>query len=109
VRYYGMYGAAIATMIAMFLFKLLIQPVYVCKAIEISLKKYYLHTVANNVFKTLVPLGGYFYFANYILHESYARIFFLAFIQLVLLVPAYYLILRKEERNKLALALGFDK
>jgi O-antigen/teichoic acid export membrane protein len=107
VNIYGIYGVAMATMIEMIIFKLLIQPVYTCRAISLTAYDYYFRTIFMTGFKTMLPLLLYFYIAKDYLQPEYMRIFIISIIQLFLFLPIiFFAVLGKKERRHIKLAMG---
>lgn len=107
VKSYGIFGVALGTAIGMIIFKIFIQPVYVCRAISLSLKDYYVDTIVLTALKILVPLAIFFYMVRHILYPDYAIILTLAVVQTIVFLPiVYYLVLGKNERTELRQALN---
>ncbi|RLC74017.1 MAG: hypothetical protein DRI61_17365 [Chloroflexi bacterium] len=99
VKYYGLYGVALGTAIPMLLFKLLIQPVYVCRCINLSVKKYY-KTVFFTAIKVIIVLLLYYCSIKSFLSPSYIKIFSIAILQTLIFIPiAFFLILDTEQRQ----------
>jgi O-antigen/teichoic acid export membrane protein len=100
VNYYGIYGVALGTAISMMIFKLFIQPVYVCHVINLSVFEYYVKTLLLTVLKTLVPILLYFYLVKDYLDANYISIVINGGIQLILLVPIiFFFIFGEKERQ----------
>ncbi len=94
VKFYGLYGVALGTAIPMIIFKLFIQPIYVCRAIEISARKYYWNTMFLPAFKTAVPLMIYFYYTRSFITPDFTNILLLFSLQTLLFLPyAFFVIL----------------
>lgn len=107
VRYYGIYGVAMGTAIEMLIFKLLIQPVFVCRVAGISLREYYLETLLVTSVKTLAPLLLYFYVARALISADYWSIGIWGTVQIILFVPiAYLFLLRTSEKQFVKRTLG---
>lgn len=100
VRYYGIYGVALATMIVMLLFKLFIQPVYICKSIGMPVTEYYWKTIAPATIKSALPLSLFYYITHNMIKAEYSSIITFGLIETALFVPiAYYLVLGRQERQ----------
>lgn len=107
VRYYGVYGVALGTAIEMLIFKLFIQPVFTCRAIKLSLFKYYFETIFLTVLKTLIPIGLYFYIIKDFVKPDYLNIALSGTLQVFLFTAiTYYFILGKTERQFIRRAIG---
>ena len=107
VKNYGLIGVALGTAISMIFFKLIVQPIFVCRVIQISCKKYYFDALLKNLVKTLVPLLIITFLTRNILRPSYPSIITLAIIQTVICLLIYYfLILSLEERNQIRSIIG---
>lgn len=99
VKYYGIYGVAMGTSIAMMIFKLIFQPIYTCRAINLSVYKYYFETLFITAIKTLLPLLLYFYVVKDFLKADYSSIFLIGCFQVLLFLPVFiFFILDKNER-----------
>lgn len=97
VKFYGIYGVAFGTAIPMIIFKLFIQPIYVCRAIDVSIQKYYWNIMFLPGLKTAVPLIIYFYYARHFLTPDYMSILLLFILQILLFLPyAFFVILDNE-------------
>ena len=108
VRYYGIYGIALGNAIAMLIFKLLIQPFYVCRIIKLSVKKYYFNTLFITTIKTVAPLLIYFYIIKDFIKADYTIILISVSIQILLSIPIIYLfVLNEKERRFIKGSFGF--
>lgn len=100
VRYYGIYGVALGTAIEMLLFKIFIQPIFICRAINLSLYEYYSKTLFVTTIKTLAPLLFYFYMIKNFLKADYTSIVVAGAVQILLFVPiVFFFILDKKEKQ----------
>ena len=100
VRYYGMYGVAMGTFVGMFIFRLFIQPFYICAAINLSVYEYYFKTIFLSAIKTIVSLAAYFYLVKEFFSPNYVSIIILFALQITLFAPiAFLFILSKRERQ----------
>lgn len=105
VKFYGIYGVAIATAISMIIFKLFIQPYFVCKSINLSLK-HYINNILSTTLKTLIPLFTYFFIFRLFLKNQYFFIFIGFLIQIIIFIPiVLFFILDKKERSDVLLSL----
>ncbi|HAE40627.1 MAG TPA: hypothetical protein DCG57_18635 [Candidatus Riflebacteria bacterium] len=106
VRYYGIYGVAMGTLIGTFLFKLFVQPVYTCRFIEQPVSTYYFEMLFS--ISKLVPLMLiYFYCATFYIEKTYFSLFSIAVIQVALFIPYCYLfVLGNRERKVFRLGLA---
>lgn len=78
VKKFGMIGVAFGLAIALVIVKLLIQPVYVCRAINLSFKNYYLNAFLKPFFIASLSVGiGWFIVKDFIT-ASYFHIVILA-------------------------------
>lgn len=89
VRKFGLIGVAVGTAIPMIIVKLFIQPVYVCRFINLNLREYYFSTLIPVILKSSVVLFVIkiivekFIIANYLgiaLFAFFAAVFFLVII-----------------------------
>lgn len=97
---FGIVGAALGTLAEMAVFKLLIQPVYVCRVAGLPLRVYLVDTIFLTQVKTAALLLPFFWAAADIVGPDYRVIFACAGLQAMLFAPAaYFLILDDEERR----------
>lgn len=109
VRYYGIYGVALGTTAEMLIFKLFIQPVFICNSIGLSLRLYFIEVIVSNSIKTLIPLGFYYWIAKIFIKPEYDNILFFGIIQLIAFsFFVFYFILNLDMRIKLKSAV-FNK
>lgn len=107
VRYYGIYGVALGTAIEMLIFKVLIQPVFTCRAINLPIYKYYVHTLLFTSLKTLMPLLGYFYLVRNFITADYWSIAVAGIFQTLLFIPiGYFMLLDTSEKQFVKKAIG---
>lgn len=107
VKHYGIYGVALGTAISMIILKVFIQPVFVCRVINLSLYKYYFKTLFLTTLKMLTPLLFYFYIIKDFLKADYVNIIVTGGIQVLLFMPiAFFFVLNKKERKLIRSARG---
>ncbi len=100
IRFYGIYGVALGTAIEMIIFKLFIQPIYTCHAINLSIYGYYFKILLLTAIKTLTPLLLYFYLMKDFLKANYINILISSGIQIMFFIPiAFFFVLSKQERR----------
>lgn len=90
VRKYGIYGVALGTAVPMFVMKIFIQPLYICKIIGLSYKKFYIELMQPIV---LLSLGGMFIYWLIIrrfITPNYLNLFALALLGLALFLFVIY-------------------
>ena len=110
LRRYGMYGVALGTAIEMIIFKLLVQPVYICRVIQLPLRVYLGDMIIGTLAKSAVPLGIYFFLIKDLLLPDYSRLAACVVGQTMIFVPAaYFFIIGESERNVFNRALGLDR
>lgn len=98
-HYYGIYGVALGTAVPMIIFRLAVQPRFVCRTVGLNLREYYLNVIAVPAVKTLAPLAAYFFFMKGFLRPEYPPLLMIAAAQGVLFsVWAYFFILGKKVR-----------
>lgn len=71
---FGIYGVAWGTTITMTFTKLLIQPYFVCKAADISLRDYYLRLMLVPALMTFAAMAPFFLGAYYLVRPSYLNL-----------------------------------
>lgn len=100
VKNYGMYGVALGTAVSMLIIKMFVQPIYVCKVINIPLKTYVFHIVCPTTLKIALPMMIYFILAQEYLTPNYKVITLLVTVQTVICVPVVLLwIFDKNDRK----------
>jgi len=110
VKYYGIYGVAMGTGISMIILKIFVQPIFVCRVINLSLYKYYFKTLLLTTLKILIPLLLYFYIVEDYLKADYMNIIMLGTIQTLLFIPLiFFLVLQKEERQLIIRSVSFTQ
>jgi len=108
VRYFGIFGVAFGTAMAMLIFKVFIQPAYTCRAIGLPLFSYYKLTILT-LMKTAAPLGLYFLMVRSSLLPDYSKIFVYAALQCALFLPvAMLFVVDKNEKRILRNAFGLS-
>jgi len=101
VKYYGLIGVALGTAIPMIIIKLFIQPWYVNRVIEFSLKKYYINYL-KNIFIALIILNIYYVIIKRMISPSYITLILLMLSQtIIFIVSIYYLGFDREGRKRL--------
>jgi O-antigen/teichoic acid export membrane protein len=100
VKHYGIYGVALGTAIEMLIFKLVIQPVFICRSIGMDVSVYYVKTILWTTVKSIVPLGLFYYAISGMVKADYVSITTLACIQLIIFIPfAYCFLLGNQEKQ----------
>jgi len=97
VRFYGIYGVAMGTSISMFAFKVFVQPVYVCKAIDIKLTKYYRECLLFPTLKTLAVMAVVWRVQQYIKLQHLGVIGICVIAQTVVILPILGMFVISEE------------
>lgn len=77
VRQYGLMGIAVASGIPMLVIKLFVQPVYTCRSIGVSLRTYYLGTLAPVFFRSLALLAAAWWACRPLISPDYLRLLLL--------------------------------
>jgi O-antigen/teichoic acid export membrane protein len=109
VKYYGMYGVALGTAVEMVIFKIFIQPIFICRAAGLSVTDYIFKTILLTAVKSLFPLLIYFYLLTGYLKVDYLNLLAIASIQSLLFLPMmYFFILNREFKQHIRRALGFS-
>jgi O-antigen/teichoic acid export membrane protein len=106
LRWWGVYGVALGTLAEMAFFKLLIQPVYICRAAGLPVRAYLGEAILVTLLKTAAPLALYFLLIGRLVTPSYGSLALAVAAQTVLFAPgAYYFILGEPERDVIARAV----
>jgi O-antigen/teichoic acid export membrane protein len=107
VRRFGLYGVALGTAIEFAVFKLLIQPAYVCRPIGLPVRVYMVDTILVTFLKSAAPLGLFFLAARRFIGPSYGRVLACGAAQTAFFAPiAYAFVLDAAERRLVAGALA---
>jgi O-antigen/teichoic acid export membrane protein len=72
VRTYGITGVALGTAVPMLVFELFVQPVYSCRAINLSVRKYYFGILAPVLLKSTALLAGIWLAVKTLIVPDYA-------------------------------------
>jgi hypothetical protein len=100
LRYYGMYGVALGSAVEMIFFKLLIQPFYICRVIQLPVRTYLVDVILGTLAKTALPLGCYFFLIRGLVLPDYGRLVACVAVQTMFFIPAaYFFIIGAEERR----------
>lgn len=106
LKRWGIYGVAVGIASAFGLFKLLIQPFYVCRAVGVTARVYLFESIIAPLVKTAVPLGLFFFAIRRLVAPSYAVLAGCGALQAALFAPfAYFLIMGPPERQAVTGAL----
>lgn len=109
LRYFGLYGVALGSAAETLIFTLFIQPVYICRSVQLPVRTYLFDAILLTLLKAAAPLGIYFYLIRNLLLPDYARLSACIALQALLFIPAaYFFIISDDERTfvKNALRLG---
>lgn len=102
VRKFGLMGVALGTAIPMVIFRLFIQPAFVCKIVKISTFHYYFKIIGPVLSKSLALVGGFYLVARQLFYPTYSSIIYMAAIVLILFLIMVFLIgFDKNEMNYL--------
>lgn len=100
MKRYGLYGVALGSTIETLLFTLLIQPVFICRAVGLSVKTYLVDTLFATIAKAALPLGLYFYAVRGAVTPDYLRLGACVALQGALFLPAaYFFMIGADERR----------
>lgn len=106
LRYFGIYGVALGTLIEMAVFKLLVQPVYICRAVSLPVRTYLVDTILVTSLKTAAPLALYFFLIGRFVAPDYLVLTLCAAMQALFFAPvAYFFILGPLERRTISAAI----
>jgi O-antigen/teichoic acid export membrane protein len=109
LKHYGMYGVALGTTVEMIIFKLLVNPFFICRVIRLPVRQYLLDVILGTLVKSAVPLGIYFYLIRDLVLPEYGRLAACVAAQTLVFAPAaYFFIISKSERQFLSRVLGLD-
>lgn len=92
IKYFGIIGVAIGTAIPLIITKLIIQPIYVCKMINMNLKNYYFSLMFPIITKTVLTAIIYWLIFRKLIIPSYMRLsllllgYFILFFIIILLL-----------------------
>lgn len=106
LRHYGIHGVALGTLFEMAIFKMLIQPFFVCRAVDLSVRTYLLDTILVTLLKTAAPLALYFWLISHLVVPDYAVLAACVAVQTLVFGPAaYFFILNEGERRAVGRAV----
>jgi O-antigen/teichoic acid export membrane protein len=100
VRRWGIYGVALGTAVEMFIFKLFVQPIYICRVVGLPVRTYLVDNILVPQAKAAVPLGLYFFLIRGAVRPDYERLCACVVAQTALFLPtAYCYIISADERR----------
>jgi O-antigen/teichoic acid export membrane protein len=100
LKHYGMYGVALGTAVEMIIFKLFVQPVYICRVSGLPIRDYLVDNILGTLAKAAAPLAVYFFLIKGLVLPNYARLCECAAVQTLLFIPtAYFFIMSEAERR----------
>lgn len=103
IQRFGMYGVVFGTAAEILLLRLTLQPVYICRAVDLSVRDYLFGSIFGTVLKAAVPLSLYYWLIRSFVLPDYGRLVACVALQTLVFVPsAYFLILADEDRRYLA-------
>ncbi|HXT02514.1 MAG TPA: oligosaccharide flippase family protein [Elusimicrobiota bacterium] len=106
LRHLGMYGVALATMVETMIFALFVQPIYICRTAQLTVRAYLVDKILFTLLKAAVPLGIYFYLIRDLVTPDFTRIGACIAVQAALFIPAaYFFIIGDDERRYVKNAL----
>lgn len=109
LKHYGMYGVALGTAAEMVLFKVFVQPIFICRAIGLPVRTYLGDRILGTLAKSALPLGAYFLLVKDYVLPDYARLTACVALQTLLFAPAaYFFILSDEERGSVSRVVGLE-
>ena len=87
VRKYGLIGIALGTAIPMSIVSLFIMPAYVCKVIDLDIRKYYLKAIFFPLLIAGLLLSFFWLLTKNVIHASFLNIFIIIAGIIILFVP----------------------
>ncbi len=100
VQKFGLMGVAFGTAIPMIIIKLFVQPVYTCKAIKLSVWKYYFEIVFSILLKSLIGFIGFWWIIKSFIIPNYLNLLVLISCELVFFAGAVFFVgLNNIEQN----------
>jgi len=100
VRKYGLIGVALGTAIPMVIIKLFVQPVYTCRVIKLSIKKYYLEVLGPAILNSGVILILLWFMVKNLITADYFKLSALISVVFVMFTLCVFFLGFKEfERN----------
>ncbi len=100
VRYYGLYGIALGVSIPLFIVKLFVEPIYVCKVIKLNIKEYYIKTVFPVIIFAVGFIFGFRYLFSNFIEPDYVSLVVMASVEVILFsIMVYFLGFTRAERN----------
>jgi O-antigen/teichoic acid export membrane protein len=110
LRRFGMYGVALGTTVELVLVKLSVQPVYICRAVQLPVRVYLVDVILGTLAKTALPLGLFFFAIRGFVLADYGRIGACLAVQCLVFAPiAYFFVIGGAERDLLARVLRLDE
>jgi len=99
IKYFGVYGVVLGTCVEMLFFKILVQPIYICRAAQLSVRRYLIDTILVTAVKTAIPLTVLFSLLYGFVTPDYLRIVACFTLQTLCFAPlAYFYIISEADR-----------
>lgn len=100
LRSFGMYGVVLGTAAEIVLFRVFVQPVLICRAVELPLRSYLFDSIFATMAKSAVPLAAYFWAVRGLVRPEYPRLIACGLLQALVFAPiAYFFIIDAAERD----------
>ena len=100
LKYYGLYGVALGSTVEILVFTLFIQPIYICRSVQLPVRTYLFDKILVTLLKAAVPLGIYFYLIRNLVLPDYTRLCGCVALQTLIFIPAaYFFIITNDERQ----------
>ena len=97
VKYYGIYGVALGTAIEMVFFKSIIQPLVICKSINLSYFTYFIETIIYTGLKCLLIIGAIYIAINQYITPNYLNLILTGTIHTIIFIPLAYMFLLNSD------------
>ena len=111
VKHIGINGVALGTAIPMVISKIFVQPIYTCRAINLSIKKYYFELMVPVVLKSSVLLAIIYLLSSYFIVPNFKVLFVLIGVSVIIFSTAIFYIgfSSKEQEYFKSIILTFTK
>jgi len=106
IRPFGLVGVALGVTIPRILFDYLLQPVYACKSLGISVGRFFVYNVLHDMIVISVFVGGVFVVTHRFVVPSYPVIFSVGLCSCIAFIPYILLVgFSKIQRESILLAV----
>ncbi len=100
VKKYGLIGVAIGTAIPMVIIKLFVQPIFTCRAIKLSIRKYYFGVLLPTILNSSIVLVVFWFMVRNLIAVNYFKLLWLIIASIILFTFCIFFLGFKDFERK---------